>query len=174
MAVATGCTALLGMVAGMKVPNEMVMAPEPEWHGMLEKTYVAADERPLHEAGPEDLYVPRAPLRDPMADRLDHDAMEYMAERAVGPDPLPVAETGPGISAPGVIEAGHIAPDEIPPVAAEPVGAARIVAEAADDQAPVVRVRSGASGFPAAAQPVSAEPLPPLEDVARIPAVPQT
>lgn len=87
IATATGCTALLGLVAGMNIPTEMVRAAEPEWRGMVERTFTAGnDDRPLYEAGPEDLYVP---TRDAMAQRVAYDAMEYMNERAVGPGPLP-------------------------------------------------------------------------------------
>ncbi|WP_198046042.1 hypothetical protein [Novosphingobium aquimarinum] len=132
IATAAGCTALLGMVAGMKIPTEMVIAAEPEWRGMVEKTFAAgSDDRKLYEAGPEDLYVPKP---DPMAHRVAYDAMEYMSERAVGPDPTPVN-----------LERSA-APREIMPVAltAQDVVPARTVVVAGTDKTKgIVRVVSG-------------------------------
>ena len=93
IAAAAGCTALLGMVAGMKVPTEMVIPDKPEWRNSVEQTFVAgSDDRLLYEAGPEDLYVPRS---DPMTHRVAYDAMADMNERAAEPRTIDSSATSP-------------------------------------------------------------------------------
>jgi hypothetical protein len=149
MVTAAGCTALLGLVAGMKIPTEMVYAAEPEWRGLVEKTFAAGgDDRVLHEPGPEDLYVPKA---DPMAQRVAYDAMEYRSERAVGPDPMPID-----------LERSTAAREILPvPLTARDVAAARTVVVPGEDKTMgFVRVVSGTRSDPApsmAMQPLDLE-----------------
>lgn len=166
IATAAGCTALLGLVAGMKIPTEMVYAAEPAWRTKAEKTFASgSDDRPLYEAGPEDLYVPR---HNPMSRRVAYDAMEYMNERAVGPGPVPAELTRPAQLQ------ERLATREIMPVALTPQDVAptrAVVVPGPGEAGAVVRVVSGTGGTPATAE--VAEPTAPLE-LTEVAAIPQT
>ena len=172
IATATGCTALLGLVAGMNIPTEMVRAAEPEWRGMVEQTFTAGnDDRPLYEAGPEDLYVP---ARDPMSQRVAYDAMEYMNERAVGPGPLAPELTQPSASRDMVREVMPVA------LTSKDIAPARtVVVPGPDKSSGIVRVVSGAGGSAPAparnattpvAHPEASAPL----DLSEVAVIPQT